>query len=552
MEKIVSLCKRRGFIFPSSEIYGGVSALWDYGQLGSLMKNNLKNFWIRRFVFEKENIVLMDGTVLMHPKVWEASGHLKNFTDPLVECKKCHSRFRTDHLVNNYQSDIQERLYKFIKEYLEESLYDVENKANPVAELTSGFKRRLEESDFPGREVDIISQYFKYAAEEALSSVNCDVDINDEGYFEGGCDFRETFYNRFSKPNINDLAEQIILDRNIKCPKCENREWSKPRQFNLMFKTFLGPVEDGASQIYLRPETAQAMFVDFKQIMESSRQKPPFGIAQIGRCFRNEITTSDFTFRSREFDIAEIEFFVKPGDDDKWFDFWLSEWERFFVDLGLKKENMRRLEHEKEKLAHYSKRTVDIEYKFPFGWAELAGVANRTDFDLSQHAKFSGKDLNYFDEAEKKNYTPYVIEPTMGLDRLLLALISDAYEEIKGGRTETTESTKEAEVILNLSEKIAPIKVAVFSLLKNKEELTNKAKEIYESLRPYFSTQYDETGSIGRRYRRQDEIGTPFCVTVDFDSIKNNDVTVRDRKTMEQERIKIDDLVQFFRKKLDI
>jgi len=438
MEKIVSLCKRRGFVFPSSEIYGGVSALWDYGPLGSLMKNNIKNFWIRRFVHEKENVVLIDGTVLMHPKVWEASGHLKNFTDPLIECKNCHSRFRMDHL------------------------------------------------------------------------------------------------------------------EKMECKKCGSKDFTEQKMFNLMFKTFLGPVEDGASQIYLRPETAQSMFVDFKQAQESSRQKIPFGIAQVGKCFRNEITTGDFTFRSREFDIAEIEFFVKPGEDEKWFDFWLLEWERFFVDLGLKKENMRRLEHKKEKLAHYSKRTVDIEYKFPFGWAELAGVANRTDFDLSQHSKFSGKDLSVFDEEEKKNYTPYVIEPTMGIDRLFLALISNAYEEKSGGRTETTESTKEMEIILDLSEKISPIKIAVFPLLKNKDELVKKAKEIYAVLKPYFSVQYDETGSIGRRYRRQDEIGTPFCITVDFDTLNNNEITIRDRKTMQQERVGVDNLVQFFRQKIDL
>jgi len=438
MEKIVSLCKRRGFIFPSSEIYGGVSALWDYGPLGSLTKNNIKNFWIRRFVFEKENVVLIDGTVLMHPRVWEASGHLKNFTDPLIECKNCHARYRVDHL------------------------------------------------------------------------------------------------------------------EKMECQKCGSKDFTEQKMFNLMFKTFLGSVEDDASQIYLRPETAQSMFTDFKLTQESARQKIPFGIAQIGKCFRNEITTGDFTFRSREFDIAEIEFFVKPGEDEKWFDFWLLEWEKFFVDLGLKKENMRRLEHKKEKLAHYSKRTVDIEYKFPFGWAELAGVANRTDFDLSQHSKFSGKDLSYFSEEGKKDYVPYVIEPTMGIDRLLLALISGAYEEESGGRTETTESTKDTEIILNLSEKVSPIKIAVFPLLKNKEELVKKAKEIYVALRPYFSVQYDETGSIGRRYRRQDEIGTPFCITVDFDTLNNNEVTIRDRKTMKQERVNAGNLVQFFRQKLDL
>lgn len=438
MSKIVSLCKRRGFIFQSSEIYGGVEALWDYGPLGSLLKNNIKKIWLKRFVQERDDVVLLDGTVLMHPKIWEASGHLESFTDPLVECKKCHSRFRADQLEKK------------------------------------------------------------------------------------------------------------------QCLNCGEKELTPPRQFNLMFKTFLGPVEDKAHIAYLRPETAQSMFTNFKLIQESQRLKVPFGIAQIGRSFRNEITTGNFTFRSREFDLAEIEYFVKSGTDEKWFDIWLEAWEKFFLDLGLKKENLRRYEHPKKALAHYSKRTVDIEYKFPFGWSELAGVANRTDYDLKRHSQFSGQDLSYFDEESGKRYLPYVIEPTLGIERLLLALLVDGYKEIKGGRTETTKAAKEIEVVLKLNKKIAPIKVAILPLVRNKPELVKKAKEVHQLLKPYFDCQYDELGSIGRRYRRQDEIGTPFALTIDFETLKQNDVTLRDRDTMKQERVKISDLTQVLSERLNI
>ncbi len=442
MDKIVSLSKRRGFVFQSSEIYGGVEALWDYGPLGSLLKNNIKNEWLKRFVRTRDDIVLIDSACLMHSDVWKASGHLEHFTDPLVECKGCHKRFRLDKIVN------------------------------PKSEI-----------------------------------------------------------------------------QNPKCPDCGG-ELTAPRQFNLMFKTFLGPVEDEAHATYLRPETAQSMFTNFGIIQESMRLKIPFGIAQIGRCFRNEITTGNFIFRSREFDIAEIEYFVKPGDDEKWFDFWVGEWEKFFLDLGLKKENLRKYEHSKEALSHYSKRTVDIEYKFPFGWSELAGIANRTDYDLKRHSQFSGQDLSYYDEEEKKKYYPYVIEPTVGIERIVLALLCDAYTEIEGGRTKTTKPTKEIEILLKLDKKIAPIKVAILPLVKNKPEVTKKAKEVYQLLKPYFTCQYDETDSIGRRYRRQDEIGTYLCLTVDFESLKQNDLTVRDRDTMQQERIKIKDLIETLKEKL--
>lgn len=452
MKKIMSLAKRRGFVFPSSEIYGGVEALWDFGPLGAQMKQNIKREWFSRFVQQMDNVVALDSTILMHPDVWKASGHVENFTDPLIECKSCNSRFRADHMI--------------------------------------------------------------------------------DGRFVGQGEAKE--------PN--------------QCPECGDRDFTPAKHFNLMFKTFLGPVEDDSNVTYLRPETAQGMFVDFKLVQESMRLKLPFGIAQAGKSFRNEITTGNFFFRSREFEIAEIEFFCKPGEDEKWFDFWLNAWEQFYLDLGLKKENLRRYEHPKESLAHYSKRTVDIEYKFPFGWGELAGVANRTDFDLGQHIKASGKDLSYRDDetlrrgsGQAEKYLPYVIEPTMGIERAMLALLIDAYEEVKGARTTTTEAAKESEVVLKLSKKVAPVQVAVFPLVKNKPEVVARAKEVYNMLKEHFFCQYDEVGAIGRRYRRQDEIGTPFCVTIDFDSLEHNDVTLRDRDTMEQKRISIKELVETVR-----
>jgi len=448
LEKIVSLAKRRGFIFQSSEIYGGVEGLWDFGPLGILMKNNIKNLWIKKFVMEKENIFLIEGTCLMHPKVWEASGHLEHFSDSLVECKNCHFRYRADHL--------------------------------------------------------------------------------EEGKF---------------------IGKGKAKEKN-QCPNCGGKSFTEPRKFNLMFKTFLGPVEDKAHQTYLRPETAQSMFTNFRNVLNSMRAKIPFGIAQIGKSFRNEITLGDFIFRSREFEIAEIEYFVKPEEEDKYFEFWVNEWENFFLSLGIKKENLRRIEHPKERLAHYSKRTVDIEYKFPFGWAELAGIANRGSYDLKRHSQFSGEDLSYFDEKEKKRYFPSVIEPTLGLERLILAILLDAYEEIPGGRTKTTKPTKEVEILLKLDKKLAPIKIAVLPLVKNEPKIVEKARKVYEILKPHFFCLYDEVDSIGRRYRRMDEIGVIYCLTIDFESLEKDDLTVRDRDTMEQERVSISNLVEFLKEKL--
>jgi len=443
MEKIVSLCKRRGFAWQGSDIYGGLSAIYHFGPNGVEMKNAVKKLWWQTFVNMRPDVVGVDGTVLMHPKTWQASGHIESFTDPLIECKECHARFREDHM--------------------------------------------------------------------------------QEGKFK-------------------DTGKSKEIGQ---CPECGAKDFTPAKDFNLMFKTFVGPVADEASTTYLRPETAQTMFTDFKLIQESSRQKVAFGIAQIGKSFRNEITTGDFFFRTREFEIAEIEYFVKPGSDEKWFDEWLLLWEGFYTQLGIKKENLSLYEHPKDSLAHYSKRTVDVMYDFPFGKSELAGVANRTDYDLSQHEKFSGKDLKYFDEETGEKYWPYVIEPTMGVERMMLALIVDAYSESDG-----TDGREVGEVVLKLDPRVAPVQVAVFPLSKK-----DKLPEIAIDIRVKLAEQgiravTDESGSIGRRYRRQDEIGTPWCVTVDFDSLEDNKVTVRDRNSLKQERVDISDLPHYFSERL--
>lgn len=420
MEKVVSLCKRRGFVFPGSEIYGGLANSYDYGPLGAELFNNIYNLWWKTMVHDRDDIVGLRGPIIMNPRVWEASGHIKNFTDPLVECKICHVRLRSD------------------------------------------------------------------------------------------------------KP-----AEIKNHEKSHK----EKVEWTEPKNFNLLFKTFIGPTEDKTSEVYLRGETAQTMFTDFKLIMDSMRKKLPFGIAQIGRSFRNEITTGNFIFRMKEFTIAEFEYFVKPGDDEKAFSELLSYQQDFFSkELGLKKNNIKTVELPKNELAHYSKRTVDVYYNFPFGWDEIAGIANRTDYDLKNHIASSGANLKYKDEESGEEFIPYVIEPTFGLDRTLLAVLADAYSEEKD------------RVVLKLKPVLAPYKVAVFPLLKNKPELVKKAREIYDTLRKDFNVAFDDRGNIGKRYYSQDEIGTPFCITVDFESLEKNDVTLRDRDTMKQERVKISDL----------
>ncbi|MDO8424895.1 MAG: glycine--tRNA ligase [bacterium] len=429
MEKLVSLCKRRGFIFPGSEPYSGLAGTYDYGPLGVELKNNIKRAWWKRVVQQRDDIVGLDAAILMNPKVWEASGHVAGFADPLVDCRKCKARHRADTL------------------------------------------------EPPGA-----------------------------------------------------------------CPQCGSEDLTDARPFNMMFRTFVGPMEDTASQTYLRPETAQAIFVDFPSILATARKKLPFGVAQIGKAFRNEITPGQFLFRLREFEQMEIEYFVKPADWERVFAEWLQFMQDWMAACGIAPERYALREHADDERAFYSKRTIDIEYHFPFGQKELYGLAYRTDYDLTQHAQHSKQDFSYFDEVTKERIVPHVIEPSVGVDRMVLAVLLEAYHEIEGGRSTTTESTKEAEVVLKLPKELAPIKVAVLPLSK-KEPLAAKAQEIVRELRTRWMVAYDDVASIGRRYRRQDEIGTPYCVTVDFASLEDGKVTVRDRDTMTQDRIAIPDLV---------
>ncbi len=426
MEKIVSLCKRRGFVFQSSEIYGGLGSCWDYGPMGVELKRNVKDAWWKAIVQERDDVAGIDTSIMMHPKVWKASGHVDSFTDPLVECKSCHLRWRA-------------------------------------------------------------------------SEIN-----------------------------------------NQRCPKCGG-ELTEPRMFNLMFKTFMGPVEEEASTIYLRPETAQGMFVNFENVITTSRKKLPLGIAQIGKAFRNEITPGNFIFRTREFEQMELEYFVKPGTDEYWFDYWVKERFDWYIRLGIRKEKLRLRQHSKDELAHYAKDCYDIEYLFPMGWSELEGIANRGDYDLTQHAKHSGRDLSYYDGESNERYIPYIIEPSAGVDRSALALLIDAYhEEVVEGETR---------VVLHLHPSLAPMKIAVLPLSRN-EKLTPLAKEIYKQLCPSFMTCYDDSQSIGRRYRRQDEVGTPFCVTIDFQSLEDNQVTIRERDSLAQIRVPMEELEKTLEAKL--
>jgi len=441
MDKIVSLAKRRGFVFPGSEIYGGLANSWDYGPLGVELKNNIKRAWWQSTVMERDDVAGIDAAIIMHPKVWEASGHVSSFSDPLIECKNCHERFREDFL-------------------------------------------------FEGKYGEIKTEH--------------------------------------GKPL---------------CPKCGG-EMTESKKFNLMFKTFVGPIEDSGHQVYLRPETAQAMFVDFKEVLNTTRKKIPFGIAQIGKAFRNEITPGNFIFRTREFEQMELEFFVEPGTDKKWHRYWLEERMTWYIKYGISKKNLRLRAHTKEELSHYSAGTSDVEYAFPWGWGELEGIANRTNFDLSQHSKYSGQDLSYFDEEKKKKYIPYVIEPSAGVDRSILAFVLDAYREEKDKDGKTR-------VVLKIHPKLAPYKMAVFPLLANKPQLVKLARKIYVDLKKQFMTVWDDRGNIGKRYYSQDEIGTPWCVTIDFESLEGKKVTVRDRDTMKQERIAIKELINYFKDKLE-
>jgi glycyl-tRNA synthetase len=441
MEKMVAFCKRRGFVYQSSEIYGGLRSSYDYGPLGVEMKRNIKEEWWRSTVHMRDDVVGLDAAIIMHPKVWEASGHTATFNDMLVESRTSKRRYRADHLI-----------------------------------------------------------------EDATG-------IDAEGL------------------SPEELTRIIQEDDRVKDPVDGGRDFAPVRPFNLMFETYMGPVKSEENLAYLRPETAQGIFVNFKNVTQTSRVKVPFGIAQQGKSFRNEITPGNFIFRTREFEQMEMEFFVEPGTDEEWHEYWLDQRWNWYLDLGIKEENLRRYEHPKEKLSHYSKRTVDIEYNYPFaGWSELEGVANRTDYDLKQHAEHSGENLEYIDQATNKRYYPYVIEPAVGPDRIMLAFLMDAYteEEING----------EERTVLKLHPRIAPTKAAVFPLSK-KEPVSTIARELYDDLKGDYRLFYDDSGSIGRRYRRQDEAGTPFCVTIDFDTIEDKQVTIRDRDTLKQERIPI-------------
>ncbi|PID98322.1 MAG: glycine--tRNA ligase [Actinomycetales bacterium] len=449
MDKIVSLCKRRGFVFPACEIYGGFANAYSYGPVGAELRNNIKQLWWRRFVREREDMVGIDGPILLHPRLWEASGHTEGFNDALVDCKDCKKRFRADHLVE----------------------------------------------EFTGQDL--------------------------EGQLE---------------------AMTEIIKEKIKCPECGKQNWTEARNLNMMFQTQMNGIED---PVYLRPETAGAIFADFKNVLDSTRMKVPFGIAQIGKAFRNEIVAKNFIFRIREFEQMEIEYFIDPEEEwEPLFEQWLKAQEEFASELGIKKEDLRRYEHPKDKLSHYSKKTVDTEFAFPFGTRgheELFGLAHRTDFDLTQQAKFSGQKLEYFDPVNNRRYVPHVLEPTVGVERLFFAALVSAYteEEVAG----------EKRVVLKLPTKIAPIKVAILPLSK-KAELAEPARKLFNQLKTEFVAEYDETQSIGKRYRRQDEIGTPYCVTVDFETLEDDAVTVRERDTMKQERVKLADLQSHLQEKL--
>lgn len=438
MERIISLTKRRGFVFLSSDIYGGFGSCYDFGPQGVELKNNIKKQWWKNMVWQREDIVGLDSAILMSPKVWEASGHLTaGFADEMTECKKCHKRFRQDEIANptNSRSKIQ----------------------------------------------------------------------------------------------------------NLKCPECGG-QLTPPQKFNLMMQTFIGPVEDKASKTYLRAETCQGIYVNFENVLQTQRLKIPFGIGQIGKAFRNEITPGNFIFRTREFEQMEMQYFIKPGQNKEWFDYWKKERMNWYINLGIKKENLRFREHTKEELPHYARKAVDIEYKFPSGWKEIEGIHDRGDWDLKNHSKHSGKDLSYFDQQTKKKYIPNIIETSAGADRSFLVFLIDGYyeEKVRG----------EQRVVLKLDKKLAPIKVAVLPLVRNKKEITDLAKKIFNDLKKYFTCMYDETGSIGRLYRRQDEIGTPYCLTVDFDSLKDKKITIRDRDTMSQDRVEISKLTKILEERL--
>ena len=455
MEKLVNLCKTRGYIYPGSEIYGGLANSWDYGPLGVEFKNNIKKAWMKKFVQESKYNVGLDAAILMNPKTWVASGHVGSFSDPLIDCKSCKTRHRADKLIEEWAH---------------------ENGKDMIADGMS-----------------------------------------------------------------DEEMVKFIKDNHIVCPNCGKEDFTPIRKFNLMFKTFQGVTEDSTSELYLRPETAQGIFVNFKNVLRTTRRKLPMGIAQIGKSFRNEITPGNFTFRTREFEQMELEFFCKPGTDMEWFEYWRGFCRDWLLNLGMKSENLRLRDHSKEELSFYSTGTTDIEFLFPFGWGELWGIADRTDYDLKQHMQYSNEDFNYLDQETGEKFVPYCIEPSLGCDRVALAFLCNSYEE-------ETIAEGDTRVVLHLPPALAPYKVAVLPLSK---KLSEKAEEVYTNLSKKFMCDYDEAGSIGKRYRREDEIGTPYCVTIDFDTLEDNCVTIRDRDTMEQVRVKIEELENWISEKVE-
>ncbi|MEI6498362.1 MAG: glycine--tRNA ligase [bacterium] len=545
MEKITSLCKRRGFIYPASEIYGGFANTFDYGPMGSQLKKNVKDEWWRHFVTEREDIVGLDSAIIQNPRAWEASGHLSSFTDPMVECKSCHGRFRIDKIIEEASGmSLEENFRNYMSGWWSDLRARTEESANDHDETAHKLFAEAEKSKEELISEGVKEKQFEKEYEEYVK--NHQIQYEYKGFDTLSAELSE--FSRIAKEGVPAYMTYLVAHDSLICTKCKNRTFTFPRDFNLMFKTYVGPMEESSSVAYLRPETAQGIFLNFKNVIQSTRVKVPFGIAQIGKAFRNEITPGNFTFRTLEFEQGEIEFFVENNDHESknWYKIWLDEWESFFLGLGLKKKNLTRREHSKKELSHYSSGTADLEYNFPFGVSELAGVAQRTDFDLTQHELKSGQDLKYFDEATGKKYLPFVVEPTMGIDRAVLAFIVDAYDESDGN-----DGRQAGEVTLRLHPRLAPTKVAVFPLVK-KEGLPDIAKDIITTLRKAgISTFYDESASVGRRYRRQDEVGTPWCITVDFDTLNDQMVTLRDRDTMAQERVLISDVAGLIQEKLN-
>lgn len=483
LEKVVSLAKRKGFVFQSSEIYGGLNGCWDYGPLGVQLLKNIKEEWWKSMTY-REDVEGLDAAILMHPKVWEASGHVENFTDPMIDCKQCKARFRLDTLAEQISD---KKIEKLLKEFSENISDDISVSFNEIVKselsATEKFEQLLEDSD------------------------------------------------------VNKLLLSMI-----NCPNCGTKgEFTEPRSFNLMFKTFLGSVEKNENVIYLRPETAQGIYVNFLNVQGASRQKLPFGIAQIGKAFRNEINTKNFLFRTREFEQMEMQYFVKPEDDEKYFEYWKEKRIEWFKQMGMNGDKLRFHDHPEDKLAHYAKAATDIEYEFPFGWGEIEGIHNRTNFDLSRHEEYSGKSQKYFDEETKEKFIPFIIETSGGVSRSFMAFLVDSYneEEVNG----------ETRVVLKLHPKLAPVKAAIFPLV-NKDGMPEIAREIEKDLRPFLRVFYDDKGAVGRRYRRQDENGTPYCITIDTQTLSDGTITVRERDSMEQVRVHKDELLKFLLEKL--